>query len=218
MLFQMLPVFLDENKFPITDNPTLYVDSYAKMIWDPSDFNTPNMNDNAQTNKEYQHLANRLLITQPIVEHLNSQNYTQNSEEFDKAETELNSILHKYRYNRLKDFLTDVTPIKLKKLQGQNLTSEEHNLLQDANLAFQYHTILKMFSDNIYKKGMNVQSDILKEKFPHLKDKIISADKPKNYTENGKVVGLMSDFGAVKFIMYTNPEQNQILKTRFIIE
>ena len=140
MLFQMLPVFLDENKFPITDNPTLYVDSYAKMIWDPSDFNTPNMNDNAQTNKEYQHLANRLLITQPIVERLNSQNYTQNSEEFDKAETELNSILHKYRYNRLKDFLTDVTPIKLKKLQGQNLTSEEHNLLQDANLAFQYHT------------------------------------------------------------------------------
>ena len=208
----------DENKFPITDNPTLYVDSYAKMIWDPSDFNTPNMNDNAQTNKEYQHLANRLLITQPIVERLNSQNYTQNSEEFDKAETELNSILHKYRYNRLKDFLTDVTPIKLKERQGQNLTSEEHNLLQDANLAFQYHTILKMFSDNIYKKGMNVQSDILKEKFPHLKDKIISADKPENYTENGKVVGLMSDFGAVKFIMYTNPEQNQILKTRFIIE
>ena len=208
----------DENKFPITDNPTLYVDSYAKMIWDPSDFNTPNMNDNAQTNKEYQHLANRLLITQPIVERLNSQNYTQNSEEFDKAETELNSILHKYRYNRLKDFLTDVTPIKFKELQGQNLTSEEHNLLQDANLAFQYHTILNMFSDNIYKKGMNVQSDILKEKFPHLKDKIISADKPENYTENGKVVGLMSDFGAVKFIMYTNPEQNQILKTRFIIE
>ena len=218
MLFQMLPVFLDENKFPITDNPTLYVDSYAKMIWDPSDFNTPNMNDNAQTNKEYQHLANRLLITQPIVERLNSQNYTQNSEEFDKAETELNSILHKYRYNRLKDFLTDVTPIKLKQLQGQNLTSEEHNLLQDANLAFQYHTRLKMFSDNIYRKGMNVQSDILKEKFPHLKDKIISANKPDNYTENGKVVGLISDFGAVKFIMYTNPEQNQILKTRFIIE
>ena len=208
----------DENKFPITDNSTLYVDSYAKMIWDPSDFNTPNMNDNAQTNKEYQHLANRLLITQPIVERLISQNYTQNSEEFDKAETELNSILHKYRYNRLKAFLTYATPIKLKQQQGRNLTSEEHNLLQDANLAAQYHARLKMFSDNIYKKGMNVQSDILKEKFPHLKDKIISANKPDNYTENGKVVGLISDFGAVKFIMYTNPEQNQILKTRFIIE
>ena len=208
----------DENKFPITDNPTLYVDSYAKMIWDPSDFNTPNMNDNAQTNKEYQHLANRLLITQPIVERLISQNYTQNSEEFDKAETELNSILHKYRYNRLDDFLTDVLPIKLKQLEGRNLTSEEHNLLQDANLAFQYDTRLEMFSDNIYKKGMNVQSDILKEKFPHLKDKIISANKPDNYTENGKVVGLISDFGAVKFIMYTNPKQNQILKTRFIFE
>ncbi|WII93638.1 hemagglutinin repeat-containing protein [Kingella negevensis] len=208
----------DENKFPITDNPTLYVDSYAKMIWDPSDFDTPNMNDNAKTNKEYQHLANRLLITQPIVERLNSQNYTQNSEEFDKAETELNSILHKYRYNRLNDFLKDATPIKRKQLQGQNLTSEEHNLLQDANLAFQYHARLKTFSDNIYRKGMNVQSDILKEKFPHLKDKIISANKPDNYTKNGKVVGLISDFGAVKFIMYTNPEQNQILKTRFIIE
>ena len=141
-----------------------------------------------------------------------------NSKEFDKAETELNSILHKYRYNRLNDFLTDVLPIKLKQLEGRNLTSEEHNLLQDANLAFQYDTRLEMFSDNIYKKGMNVQSDILKEKFPHLKDKIISANKPDNYTENGKVVGLISDFGAVKFIMYTNPEQNQILKTRFIIE
>ena len=208
----------DENKFPITDNSTLYVDSYAKMIWDPSDFNTPNMNDNAQTNKEYQHLANRLLITQPIVERLISQNYTQNSEEFDKAETGLNSILHKYRYNRLKDFLTDATPIKFKQLEGRNLTSEEHNLLQDANLAFQYDTRLKMFSDNIYKKGMNVQSEILKEKFPHLKDKIISAKKPEDYTENGKVVGLISNFGAVKFIMYTNPKQNQILKTRFIIE
>lgn len=69
-----------------------------------------------------------------------------------------------------------------------------------------------------YLLGMNVQSEILKEKFPHLKDKIISANKPDNYTENGKVVGLISDFGAVKFIMYTNPEQNQILKTRFIIE
>lgn len=106
----------------------------------------------------------------------------------------------------------------MKKLQGRNLTSEEHNLLQDANLAFQYDIRLEMFSDNIYKKGMNVQSKILKEKFPHLKDKIISADDPKSYTENGKVVGLISDFGAVKFIMYTNPEQNQILKTRFIIE
>ena len=98
------------------------------------------------------------------------------------------------------------------------MTSEEHNLLQDANLAFQYDTRLEMFSDNIYKKGMNVQSEILKEKFPHLKDKIISAKKPEDYTENGKVVGLISNFGAVKFIMYTNPKQNQILKTRFIIE
>ena len=46
----------------------------------------------------------------------------------------------------------------------------------------------------------------------------MSADNPESYTENGKVVGLISDFGAVKFIMYTNPKQNQILKTRFIIE
>ena len=69
-----------------------------------------------------------------------------------------------------------------------------------------------------YLLGMNVQSEILKEKFPHLKDKIISADNPESYTENGKVVGLISDFGAVKFIMYTNPKQNQILKTRFIFE
>ena len=82
------------------------------------------------------------------------------------------------------------------------MTSEEHNLLQDANLAFQYDTRLEMFSDNIYKKGMNVQSDILKEKFPHLKDKIISANKPDNYTENGKVVGLISDFGAVIYYVY----------------
>ncbi|EFV63859.1 hypothetical protein NMH_0638 [Neisseria meningitidis H44/76] len=33
-----------------------------------------------------------------------------------------------------------------------------------------------------------------------------------------KYIGLISDFGAVKFIMYTNPKQNQILKTRFIFE
>lgn len=99
---------------------------------------------------------------------------------------------------------------------------KENELLRDARLTITQYEKTNQFSKTIYSRGIDTQRDFLWEKFPHLKNRIISHEEseeyPEKYIENGKVVGLVSDFRAVKFIMYTNPKQNQILKTRFITE
>lgn len=71
-------------------------------------------------------------------------------------------------------------------------------------------------SSQFHQAGEQMQLNIMKERFPDLANQMSSSNiKPRDYVVNGKVVGLVEDFGAVQFIMYTDPWQRRIIRTEF---
>lgn len=205
----------DINPFPLAPNDTVFVDSYADHFWDPSDFNTPNINDiNAGgTNNGYQDLANQLLIAQPLAERLSAIDYMKNSKEFLELENQRSDILKKYQTNsfqkaareiRMQLMLTDVDSPEYVKLQNE------------LNQIYKINNQLDIQSSKFHKSGERAQLNIMKERFPDLASQMSDSKiKPQSYIVNGKIVGLVEDFGPVQFIMYTNIYQTKILKTEF---